>query len=36
LKSGIEGEYIIDKISIPLDFSGKMTIEATKAPVRLY
>lgn len=35
-KSGIEGDYIIDKIQIPLDYSGKMTIEATKAPIRLY
>lgn len=35
-KSGIYGDYIINKIQIPLDYSGKMTIEATKAPIRLY
>ena len=36
LKSGIQGDYIINKITIPLDYSGKMTIEATMAPVKLY
>lgn len=35
-KSGIQGDYIIDKISIPLNYSGQMTIEATRAPIRLY
>lgn len=35
-KSGIQGDYIVEKISIPLDYSGKMTIDATKAPMRLY
>ena len=35
-KSGIQGDYIIEKIQIPLDYSGKMSIEATRAPVRLY
>lgn len=35
-KSGIQGDYIIEKIQIPLDYSGKMSIEATRAPIRLY
>lgn len=35
-KSGIQGDYIINKIQIPLEYSGKMSIEATRAPIRLY
>ena len=35
-RSGIQGDYIIEKIQIPLDYSSKMSIEATRAPVRLY
>ena len=35
-KSGIQGDYIVEKIQIPLDYSGKMSIEATRAPIRLY
>lgn len=35
-KSGINGEYIIKKISYNLQYSGLMTITATKAPKRLY
>ena len=30
-KSGIHGEYIISKITIPLNYSGTMSISATKA-----
>ena len=35
-KSGIFGDYIIDKITIPLTYNGTMSIEATRAPERLY
>lgn len=35
-KSGIFGDYIIDKITIPLTYNGTMNIEATRAPERLY
>lgn len=34
--SAINGEYIIKKISLNLQYSGLMTITATKAPKRLY
>lgn len=33
--AGIEGEYIISKISMPLSYNGTMNITATKAPQRL-
>lgn len=35
-KSGINGEYIINKMTIPLGYNGTMSITASKAPVRLY
>jgi hypothetical protein len=28
----IKGEYIVDKLTIPLTYNGMMTINATKAP----
>ena len=34
--SNINGEYIIDKITIPLQYSGTMNITATKAAERIY
>ena len=34
--SKIDGEYIVSKISIPLTYNGIMSINATKAPVRIY
>lgn len=33
-KSGINGEYIISKITVPLAYNGSMSITATKAPDR--
>lgn len=36
IKSGIEGEYIINKITLPLQHSGMMSISATKAVERLF
>ena len=35
-KSGINGEYVISKITIPLTYNGTMSITATKAVERLY
>lgn len=35
-KSKINGEYIINKITTPLNYNGTMQIMATKAPMRLY
>ena len=35
-KSGINGEYIINKIVVPLGYNGTMQIMATKAPIRLF
>ena len=35
-KSKINGEYIINKISVPLNYNGTMSIQATKAPIRIY
>ena len=35
-KAKINGEYIINKLVIPLNYNGTMQIMATKAPVRLY
>jgi hypothetical protein len=34
--SKINGEYIINKMTIPLGYNGTMSINATKAPERLY
>ena len=34
--SGIEGEYIVNRISLPLTYNGMMSISATKAVQRLY
>ena len=34
--SGINGEYIINKITVPLSYNGTMSINATKAVERLY
>ncbi len=34
--TGIEGEYIINKITLPLDYKGTMSIQAVKSPQRLY
>jgi len=33
---GVNGYYIIDKINLPLDYSGIMTINAIKVPERVY
>ena len=33
---GIEGEYIVKKLNIPLAYNGTMSITAVKAPQRLY
>ena len=35
-KTGINGEYIIEKMTIPLGYNGTMSITAIKAPIRLY
>lgn len=35
-ETSIEGEYLVDKISIPLAYNGTMNVSATKAPERLY
>ena len=32
----INGEYIISKITTPLNYNGTMSISATKAPIRLF
>ena len=34
-KTGINGEYIVSKISLPLNYNGTMSITATKAPERI-
>ena len=34
--SKINGEYLVSKISLPLSYNGMMSINATKAPTRLY
>ena len=36
VNSGIEGEYIVNRISLPLTYNGMMSITATKAVQRLY
>jgi hypothetical protein len=35
-KSGINGEYIMTKITLPLTYNGTMQITATKAADRIY
>ena len=35
-KSKINGEYIINKMTIPLNYNGMMSIMATRAPIRLF
>lgn len=35
-KTKINGEYIINKIVLPLNYNGQMQIMATKAPIRLF
>ena len=35
-QSGINGEYIVSKMTIPLAYNGTMSITATKAPERIY
>ena len=35
-KTKINGEYIINKITIPLNYNGTMSVSATRAPIRLY
>lgn len=34
--SGINGEYIVSRITLPLNYNGMMTLTATRAPERLY
>ena len=34
-KTGINGEYIVSKISLPLNYNGTMSITATKTPERI-
>lgn len=35
-ESGVNGEYIVTKITIPLTYNGTMSITANKAPERVY
>lgn len=35
-RSGVEGEYLVNKITIPLTYNGSMSISATKAISRVY
>lgn len=35
-KSGVEGEYLVNKITMPLSYNGTMSISATKAISRVY
>ncbi len=35
-KSKIDGEYVINKITLPLNYNGMMQIMATRAPIRLF
>jgi hypothetical protein len=32
---GINGDYIVSKLTVPLTYNGTMSITATKAPKRL-
>ena len=34
--TGIDGEYIVSKLTLPLTYNGTMSITASKAPERLY
>ena len=34
--TGIEGEYLVSRITIPLNYNSMMSVSATKAPERLY
>ena len=34
--SKINGDYILEKITCPLNYNGTMQLQATKAPIRLY
>lgn len=34
-KTGISGDYIVSKVTLPLTYNGTMTLSATKAPERL-
>lgn len=34
-KSKIDGEYLVSRITLPLNYNGTMSITATKAPVRI-
>ena len=35
-KTKINGEYVINKINVPLNYNGTMSVSATRAPIRLY
>ena len=35
-RSGVEGEYLVNKITMPLTYNGLMSISATKAISRVY
>lgn len=35
-KSKINGEYVINKLNVTLNYNGTMSISATRAPIRLY
>ena len=35
-KTKINGEYVINKINVPLNYNGTMNVSATRAPIRLY
>jgi len=35
-ETGINGEYLINKISLPLEYNGNMSLSAVKAPKRLF
>ena len=35
-KNKIQGEYIVNKLTIPLTYNGTMSITATKAPEKIY
>ena len=34
--TGLDGDYIISKITLPLAYNGIMDITATKAPMRIF
>ena len=35
-KSKINGEYIVNKLTTPLNYNGTMQVMATRAPIRLF